>query len=215
MKAEVKEVLCNDWSDQERHGRIESKAFFSISIQYGTLNTNDISKEKKTTNNYIQQLHPKNPLPEVNGHLTFPLRSYIWFLWATAIPQIHSIPQMEALIRDVLAREQSRDTILGYRRPYPPEIDLEPYPIGYSLPAFQLFDGTTDLKEHLARFESQCGDTIRNWRLWLRQFPSSLTKMVRSTLASHLYPSFPWSKWLIYSAKGLIPSRKKSPWPQM
>lgn len=65
---------------------------------------------------------------------------------------------------------------LVYRRSHSAAVDKEPYPQGYTVPSFQLFDGTSDPKEHLARFESQCGDTAANWKLLLRQFPSSLTK---------------------------------------
>uniref|UniRef100_J3MCF1 Uncharacterized protein n=1 Tax=Oryza brachyantha TaxID=4533 RepID=J3MCF1_ORYBR len=57
---------------------------------------------------------------------------------------------------------------LGYVKPYPPDVDLVPFPNNYRQPQFSKFNGTGSLHEHVAHFLAACQDTANNGALLLR-----------------------------------------------
>lgn len=63
-------------------------------------------------------------------------------------------------------------------RPYPEAFDDVPYPIGYTVPNFKSFTGegpkTISPDQHIAHFQTTCGNTAVSDALLLRQFPQSL-----------------------------------------
>jgi hypothetical protein len=63
-------------------------------------------------------------------------------------------------------------------RPYPSHHDLVPYPLGYVVPKFVMFNGSGNPEEHLAHFRVSCGDTANNPSLLLRQFNRSLKALL-------------------------------------
>jgi hypothetical protein len=78
----------------------------------------------------------------------------------------------------------------GYVKPYPPDVDLVPFPANYRQPQF------TKFSEHIAHFLAACQETAQNGALLLRQFVQTLSG-----------PAFTW-----YSK--LPPSSIKT-WEQM
>uniref|UniRef100_J3N1M7 Retrotransposon gag domain-containing protein n=1 Tax=Oryza brachyantha TaxID=4533 RepID=J3N1M7_ORYBR len=64
---------------------------------------------------------------------------------------------------------------LGYVKPYPPDVDLVPFPNNYRQPQFSKFNGTGSLHEHVAHFLAACQDTANNGELLLRQFVQTLS----------------------------------------
>ena len=64
-----------------------------------------------------------------------------------------------------------------------------PFQAGWRPPKFRQFDGTRDVREHLAYFEAACGDTANNSLLLLRQFLGS-----RTGAAFHWYSRLPIGK---------------------
>lgn len=71
-----------------------------------------------------------------------------------------------------LKKPKNARTIQPYRSPYPPYHDMLPYPPGYQIPPFSMFDGGP--KRHLSHFITAYRDTATNGSLLLRQFPLSL-----------------------------------------
>ena len=63
----------------------------------------------------------------------------------------------------------------GYVKPYPPEIDVVPFPANYRQPQFSKFNGTGSPHEHVAHFLAACQDTAHNSALLLRQFVQTLS----------------------------------------
>ncbi|TVU51241.1 hypothetical protein EJB05_02652, partial [Eragrostis curvula] len=63
----------------------------------------------------------------------------------------------------------------GYMKPYPPEIDMVPFPTNYRQPQFSKFNGTGAPHEHVAHFLAACQDTSHNGALLLRQFVQTLS----------------------------------------
>ena len=84
----------------------------------------------------------------------------------------------------------------GYVKPYPPDVDLVPFPTNYRQPQFSKFNGSGSPHEHIAHFLAACQDTANNGALLLRQFVQTLSG-----------PAFTW-----YSK--LPPSSVKT-WEQM
>ena len=84
----------------------------------------------------------------------------------------------------------------GYEKPYPPDVDLVPFPSNYRQPQFGKFNGSGSPHEHIAHFLAACQDTAHNGALLLRQFVQTLSG-----------PAFTW-----YSK--LAPSSIKT-WEQM
>ncbi|KAK1614458.1 hypothetical protein QYE76_019975 [Lolium multiflorum] len=84
----------------------------------------------------------------------------------------------------------------GYVKPYPPDVDLVPFPSNYRQPQFSKFNGSGSPHEHIAHFLAACQDTAHNGALLLRQFVQTLSG-----------PAFTW-----YSK--LAPSSIKT-WEQM
>ena len=84
----------------------------------------------------------------------------------------------------------------GYVKPYPPDVDLVPFPTNYRQPQFSKFNGSGSPHEHIAHFLAACQDTTNNGALLLRQFVQTLSG-----------PAFTW-----YSK--LPPSSIKT-WEQM
>jgi hypothetical protein len=84
----------------------------------------------------------------------------------------------------------------GYVKPYPPDVDLVPFPANYRQPQFSKFSGGGSPHEHIAHFLAACQDTAQNGALLLRQFVQTLSG-----------PAFTW-----YSK--LPPSSIKT-WEQM
>ncbi|KAK1684838.1 hypothetical protein QYE76_045686 [Lolium multiflorum] len=84
----------------------------------------------------------------------------------------------------------------GYVKPYPPDVDLVPFPANYRQPQFSKFSGGGSPHEHIAHFLAACQDTAQNGALLLRQFVQTLSG-----------PAFTW-----YSK--LPPSSVKT-WEQM
>ncbi|XP_028548060.1 uncharacterized protein LOC114578763 [Dendrobium catenatum] len=86
--------------------------------------------------------------------------------------------QLEGLISEkikaIIAAEQA-EKLVGKGRPYPAEYDQVPYPKGYSVPKFNIFDGNKNPRQHLAQFKATCGNTGGNDALLFRQFVSSLS----------------------------------------
>uniref|UniRef100_J3MFE1 Retrotransposon gag domain-containing protein n=1 Tax=Oryza brachyantha TaxID=4533 RepID=J3MFE1_ORYBR len=62
-----------------------------------------------------------------------------------------------------------------YVKPYPPDVDLVPFPNNYRQPQFSKFNGTGSLHEHVAHFLAACQDTANNGALLLRQFVQTLS----------------------------------------
>ena len=58
----------------------------------------------------------------------------------------------------------------GYVKPYPPDVDLVPFPTNYRQPQFSKFNGSGSPHEHIAHFLAACQDTANNGALLLRQF---------------------------------------------
>ena len=58
----------------------------------------------------------------------------------------------------------------GYVKPYPPEVDMVPFPNNYRQPQFSKFNGTGSPHEHVAHFLVACQDTAHNGALLLHQF---------------------------------------------
>jgi hypothetical protein len=56
----------------------------------------------------------------------------------------------------------------GYVKPYPPEVDMVPFPDNYRQPQFTKFNGTGSPHEHVAHFLAACQDTSHNGALLLR-----------------------------------------------
>lgn len=73
-----------------------------------------------------------------------------------------------------LKNPKNAGTIQPYHSPYPPYHDTVPYPPGYQIPQFSMFDGRGCPKRHLSHFITACRDTATNGSLLLRQFPLSL-----------------------------------------
>lgn len=69
---------------------------------------------------------------------------------------------------------------------FEPSVYLEPYPPGYVLPKFDLFDVRSYRAFSQIQFQTQCVDTVHN-PILMRQFRSSLTK-VAFTWFSRLEP---------------------------
>ena len=63
----------------------------------------------------------------------------------------------------------------GYVKPYPPEVDMVPFPNNYRQPQFSKFNGTGSPHEHVAHFLAACQDTTHNGALLLRQFVQTLS----------------------------------------
>jgi hypothetical protein len=63
----------------------------------------------------------------------------------------------------------------GYVKPYPPEVDMVPFPDNYRQPQFTKFNGTGSPHEHVAHFLAACQDTAHNGALLLRQFVQTLS----------------------------------------
>jgi len=63
----------------------------------------------------------------------------------------------------------------GYVKPYPPEVDMVPFPNNYRQPQFSKFNGTGSPHEHVAHFLAACQDTSHNGALLLRQFVQTLS----------------------------------------
>jgi len=63
----------------------------------------------------------------------------------------------------------------GYVKPYPPEVDMIPFPSNYRQPQFSKFNGTGSPHEHVAHFLAACQDTAHNGALLLRQFVQTLS----------------------------------------
>ena len=61
-----------------------------------------------------------------------------------------------------------------YRKPYPAWIDSVPFPPGYVMPSFCMFNALGNPEQDLAHFLSRCGETSKNGALCLRQFVQSL-----------------------------------------
>jgi hypothetical protein len=68
-----------------------------------------------------------------------------------------------------------------YVKPYPPEVDIVPFPNNYHQPHFSKFNGTGSPHEHVVHFLAACQDTSHNGALFLRQFVQTLSK-----------PAFTW-----------------------
>ncbi|XP_020694453.1 uncharacterized protein LOC110108236 [Dendrobium catenatum] len=81
--------------------------------------------------------------------------------------------QLEGLISEkikaIIAAEQA-EKLVGKSRPYPTEYDQVPYPKGYSVPKFNIFDGNKNPRQHLAQFKATCGNTGGNDALLFRKF---------------------------------------------
>ena len=63
----------------------------------------------------------------------------------------------------------------GYVKPYPPEVDMVPFPNNYRQPQFSKFNGTGSPHEHVAPFFAACQDTSHNGALLLWQFVQTLS----------------------------------------
>ena len=63
----------------------------------------------------------------------------------------------------------------GYVKPYPPEVDMVPFPNNYRQPQFTKFNGTGSPHEHVAHFLAACQDTAHNGALLLHQFVQTLS----------------------------------------
>ncbi|XP_024311258.1 uncharacterized protein LOC112269245 [Brachypodium distachyon] len=63
----------------------------------------------------------------------------------------------------------------GYVKPYPPDVDLVPFPANYRQPQFSKFNGSGSPHEHIAHFLAACQDTAQNGALLLRQFVQTLS----------------------------------------
>ena len=63
----------------------------------------------------------------------------------------------------------------GYVKPYPPEVDMVPFPNNYRQSQFSKFNGTGSPHEHVAHFLAACQDTAHNGALLLRQFVQTLS----------------------------------------
>ncbi|KAH7855354.1 hypothetical protein Vadar_023999 [Vaccinium darrowii] len=57
---------------------------------------------------------------------------------------------------------------------FPPWVEQTPFPLGYNLPNFSIYEGHGDPEKHIKLFLRQCGRTAQNQALCLRQFPLSL-----------------------------------------
>lgn len=60
-----------------------------------------------------------------------------------------------------------------YRKPYPTWIGSVPFPPGYVMPQFCMFNAFGNPEQDLAHFLSRCGETSKNGALCLRQFNHS------------------------------------------
>lgn len=69
----------------------------------------------------------------------------------------------------------------GYMKPYPPEIDLVPFPPNYRQPQFAKLNGNGSPHEHIAHFLAACQDTALSGPLLLWQFVQTLSR-----------PAFTW-----------------------
>ncbi|KAH7862169.1 hypothetical protein Vadar_000977 [Vaccinium darrowii] len=57
---------------------------------------------------------------------------------------------------------------------FPSWVRQTPFPLGYDLPNFSIYEGHGDPEKHIKLFFRQCGRTAQNQALCLRQFPLSL-----------------------------------------
>lgn len=64
--------------------------------------------------------------------------------------------------------------LIGIGKPYPTWIDSVPFPPGYVMPQFCMFNALSKPEQDLAHFLSRCGETSKNGALCLRQFLQSL-----------------------------------------
>ncbi|KAH7836484.1 hypothetical protein Vadar_001965 [Vaccinium darrowii] len=73
------------------------------------------------------------------------------------------------------AASNQRD--MGGFRPrglFPSWVEQTPFPLGYNLPNFSIYERHGDPEKHIKLFLRQCGRTTQNQALCLRQFPLSL-----------------------------------------
>lgn len=81
----------------------------------------------------------------------------------------------EKLDEKVLFKKpKNAGTIQPSRSPYPPYHDTVPYPPGYQIPPFSIFDGEVALKDTYLISLPLVGTLPQNGSLPLRQFPLSL-----------------------------------------
>ena len=94
-------------------------------------------------------------------------------------PTLHGGIQREEL-EDFLQEWMQKQALpvitpIGQHRPYPLEVEREPFPEGFRMPVFERFNGTTDPQEHLMQFTWAMGNLANNPNYCLRLFGSTLT----------------------------------------
>ena len=79
-------------------------------------------------------------------------------------------------VTDLYENPKNAGTIQPYRSPYPPYHETVPYPPGYQIPPFYMFDGggCPKLKDTYLISLPIAGTLPQNGSLPLRQFPLSL-----------------------------------------
>ncbi|MHC6133263.1 retrotransposon gag domain-containing protein, partial [Serratia marcescens] len=75
-------------------------------------------------------------------------------------------------MKQVSAEDENKKVGIG--RPYPAHFDQVPYPKGYLVPRFKIYDGIGNPIQHIAHFQASCGNTGSDEALLLRQFVQSL-----------------------------------------
>ncbi|MHC6132230.1 hypothetical protein L8N14_017245, partial [Serratia marcescens] len=70
-----------------------------------------------------------------------------------------------ARIEEIVAKKmkqvstETENKQVGIGRPYPAHFDQVPYPKGYLVPKFKIFDGIGNPIQHIAHFQASCGNT--------------------------------------------------------
>ena len=80
----------------------------------------------------------------------------------------------EEVMRMLDARKDTQQNAFDLDPPYPPEIARRPYPLGYQVPTFRKFDGSSSAREHLMSFVDDLGVHRENRELRLKEFSKSL-----------------------------------------
>ena len=72
-----------------------------------------------------------------------------------------------------------------FQSPYPWEIQAKPYPKGYHLPAFRIYNGRTrNARKHIIQFIDDLGVFSHDLELRMREFSKSLTDRAYSWYAN-------------------------------
>ena len=82
---------------------------------------------------------------------------------------------LKRMVADQVESQAHKAPVHRDSQAFPDEYMQAKYPIGYTIPKFQHYTGTGNPDQHLMHFKINCGDTICDERLLLRQFVRSLS----------------------------------------